>query len=138
MNPALIFVDACRLTSDQAKGKPFEVLTPGRRHQMVSSPLHLEEINRAPLDVLSLHAVAKDVSCSNDASRFQKLYLTRARTVSPAQVHHAWIRVERYQGHGRHGVCASSTHNPDIPSASITPMSQRKDHRSHRWRTHQA
>ncbi|KAF3492152.1 uncharacterized protein GIQ15_01669 [Arthroderma uncinatum] len=27
---------------------------------MVTSPLHMEEINRAPLDVLSLHAVAKD------------------------------------------------------------------------------
>ncbi|ERF69700.1 hypothetical protein EPUS_03692 [Endocarpon pusillum Z07020] len=44
----------------KAEGKPFEILTPGRRHQMVSSPMHLEEINRAPVDVLSLHAVAKD------------------------------------------------------------------------------
>lgn len=64
MDSILTSVSACRLTGIQAKGKPFEILTPGRRHQMVSSPLHLKEINRAPLDVLSLHAVAKDVSCS--------------------------------------------------------------------------
>ncbi|KAM5431530.1 hypothetical protein McanCB21832_005529 [Microsporum canis] len=43
-----------------AKGLPFEVVTPGRIQHMVTSPLHMEEINRAPLDVLSLHAVAKD------------------------------------------------------------------------------
>ncbi|KAI9707821.1 MAG: hypothetical protein M1820_004426 [Bogoriella megaspora] len=44
----------------QANGKPFEVQTPGRKHHMVTSSKHLNEINYAPLDVLSLHAVAKD------------------------------------------------------------------------------
>jgi hypothetical protein len=75
MDTIFTSVKACGLTSNQAKGKPFEILTPGRRHRMVSSPLHLEEIDRAPLDVLSLHAVAKDVSCSIDALRFQSLAL---------------------------------------------------------------
>jgi hypothetical protein len=75
MDRILTSVKACQLTSNQAKGKPFDILTPGRRHRMVSSPLHLEEIDRAPLDVLSLHAVAKDVSCSIDALRFRSLAL---------------------------------------------------------------
>ncbi|KAF2679172.1 cytochrome P450 [Lentithecium fluviatile CBS 122367] len=44
----------------KANGSPFEIPTPGRRHLMVTSPKHIEEINRAPLDLLSLHAVAKD------------------------------------------------------------------------------
>jgi hypothetical protein len=34
---------------------------PGRTHHMVTSLQHLEDINEAPLDVLSPHAVAKDV-----------------------------------------------------------------------------
>ncbi|KAF2178175.1 cytochrome P450 [Zopfia rhizophila CBS 207.26] len=44
----------------KSNGLPFQVTTPGRRYHMVTSLLHIEEINRAPLDVLSLHAVAKD------------------------------------------------------------------------------
>ena len=36
---------------------------------MVSSAQHLEELNWAPVDVLSLHAVAKDVS--NNPHRVQ-------------------------------------------------------------------
>lgn len=54
----LTFID----DTQQAGGLPFQVITPERKHHMVTSAQHLEDINRAPVDVLSLHAVAKDVS----------------------------------------------------------------------------
>ncbi|OCL05803.1 cytochrome P450 [Glonium stellatum] len=44
----------------KAQGQAFEIFTPGKRQQMVTSPLHLEEINKARPEVLSLHAVAKE------------------------------------------------------------------------------
>lgn len=47
----------------KAKGKPFIIDTPGRKHHMVSIKSLMNELNKVPVDVFSLHAVAKDVGC---------------------------------------------------------------------------
>jgi hypothetical protein len=48
----------------RAKGKPFNINTPGRKHHMISSTPLINELNKVHVDVLSLHAVAKDVGAS--------------------------------------------------------------------------
>lgn len=49
------------LTLLQAHGHPFVVPTPGNRHVLVSSEKDIKELSEAPVDELSLHAVAKEV-----------------------------------------------------------------------------
>ena len=48
----------------RAKGKAFIIDTPGRKHHMISIKPLVNELNKVPVDVLSLHAVAKDVGAS--------------------------------------------------------------------------
>ncbi|KAL8851304.1 MAG: hypothetical protein Q9221_003749 [Calogaya cf. arnoldii] len=43
-----------------AHGEPFVILTPSNRHVLVSSAKDIKELSEAPVDVLSLHAVAKE------------------------------------------------------------------------------
>ena len=49
------------LTAFKSNGKPFVIQTPGKQNFMVTSPAHIAELNAAPLNRLSLHAVAKEV-----------------------------------------------------------------------------
>ncbi|RYP53662.1 hypothetical protein DL768_001388 [Monosporascus sp. mg162] len=44
---------------DKSSGQPYEVQTPDTRYVFVSSPKHIEEIDRAPDSVLSLQAASK-------------------------------------------------------------------------------
>lgn len=54
-----------------AKGQPFIMSTPSRKNIMVSSQQHINELDKAPRNVLSLHAVAKEVSfIASDAASF--------------------------------------------------------------------
>lgn len=54
------------LTKAQAHGEPFVVPTPTNRHILVSSEQDVKELSEAPVDQLSLHAVAKEVDpCQN-------------------------------------------------------------------------
>jgi hypothetical protein len=44
---------------DNAKGQPYEVMTPDTRYVFVSSPKHIEELDQAPDAALSLQAAAR-------------------------------------------------------------------------------
>ncbi|KAL8786220.1 MAG: hypothetical protein Q9213_002909 [Squamulea squamosa] len=44
-----------------AHGEPFVIPTPSNRHILVSSEKDVKELSEAPVDQLSLHAVAKEV-----------------------------------------------------------------------------
>ena len=57
----LLSMDLSLITSKQADGSPFTIQTPGKKHVMVTSSKHIKELSEAPLNRLSLHAVAKDV-----------------------------------------------------------------------------
>jgi hypothetical protein len=46
---------------DNAKGQPYEVMTPDTRYVFVSSPKHIEELDQAPDAALSLQAAARHV-----------------------------------------------------------------------------
>ncbi|PQE12571.1 cytochrome P450 protein [Rutstroemia sp. NJR-2017a BBW] len=45
----------------KSSGNPFKILTPGGAITMVTSQCHIRELDRAPRNILSLHAVAKEV-----------------------------------------------------------------------------
>lgn len=44
-----------------AQGKPFIIDAPGRKRHMISTKPLMNELNKVPVDVVSFHAVAKDV-----------------------------------------------------------------------------
>lgn len=74
----------------QVKGKPFVIQTPGKQHGMVTSQSHIKELNGAPLDALSLHAVAKDVSKTD--SRYLNSFASNKRVlVLAVKTYNAWI-----------------------------------------------
>ena len=55
---------------------------------MVTTQSHIKQLNEAPLNTLSLHAVAKDVSrmALNEA-----LPINGSIPVSATKIHHAWV-----------------------------------------------
>jgi hypothetical protein len=69
-----------------AEGKPFKISTPSNDHLLVTSNEHIAELVNAPLQNLSLHAVAKEVC---------PLVLLKQKVTqdvdSTAQIHHVWL-----------------------------------------------
>ncbi|GAT30866.1 quinate pathway repressor protein QutR [Aspergillus luchuensis] len=55
----------------QAGGMPFKVPTPNNNHLMVTSSYHIKELINAPLQSLSLHAVAKEVRLATFSAYFE-------------------------------------------------------------------
>jgi hypothetical protein len=70
-----------------AEGKPFTIDTPGKSSTMVTSSHHIRELDRAPRSMLSLHAVAKEVTLST----LLLAYLLNIHVVLTAEVYNARI-----------------------------------------------
>ena len=77
-----------QLTICQAEGAAFTVATPGNLHICVSSEQQISELEKAPENHFSLHAIAKDVgsSLSLNAERFN-----HCTTDVPAKIHNGRI-----------------------------------------------
>ncbi|CAG8958655.1 hypothetical protein HYFRA_00011496 [Hymenoscyphus fraxineus] len=54
-------VEIVQAAFDKAGGQPFEVFAPDNRYVFVSSPKHIEELDRAPSSVLSMEAATKQM-----------------------------------------------------------------------------
>jgi predicted ThiF/HesA family dinucleotide-utilizing enzyme len=54
-------LDSICLTAPKARGKAFKVATPSNDHLLVTSEDLIRELIDAPIQQLSLHAVAKEV-----------------------------------------------------------------------------
>lgn len=85
------------LTLGQAGGNAFVIPTPTNRHILVSSEEDIKELSQAPVDQLSLHAVAKEVRPPERREAQDRT--ARLRTLdAAAEIHDAWFRMERPTG----------------------------------------
>ena len=71
---------------NKARGGWFKIATPLNNHLLVTSEEHIREVANAPLQQLSLHAVAKEVP---PLLCFPRAALTCADTTT--KIHHVWL-----------------------------------------------
>ena len=109
-------IDSGALTVFEAQGEWFRLPTPSNSHLMVTSERHIREIADAPLQQLSLHAVAKEVIILKCLLRKS---LTSADTST--QIYHVWFRVEGPKRHRRNWFCTSAEEPAHSTFTILTP-----------------